>query len=220
LINIPISIETHYAPRMLGAPVQSFDTSMFRMFGQITGDPDFDLLRVVAGADFGLPSPGHTTLTQAPLSMWAVDSFFDITYRIDFVGHPGGALSGRSGSTTATVRFQLPDPLGACCNPNTGACALVNAGACAALGGRFLGSGTSCATVTCVPEGACCIGTVCRVVPRVVCAISGGTYMGDGTSCVCAGGGNPCCPADFNGSGLVSVQDIFDFLAAYFAGCP
>jgi hypothetical protein len=28
------------------------------------------------------------------------------------------------------------------------------------------------------------------------------------------------CPADFNHSGSVSVQDIFDFLAAYFAGCP
>ncbi len=28
------------------------------------------------------------------------------------------------------------------------------------------------------------------------------------------------CPADFNKSGVVSVQDIFDFLAAYFAGCP
>jgi len=27
------------------------------------------------------------------------------------------------------------------------------------------------------------------------------------------------CPADFNGSGVISVQDIFDFLAAYFAGC-
>ncbi len=28
------------------------------------------------------------------------------------------------------------------------------------------------------------------------------------------------CPGDFNDSGAVSVQDIFDFLAAYFAGCP
>jgi hypothetical protein len=25
---------------------------------------------------------------------------------------------------------------------------------------------------------------------------------------------------DFNASGVVSVQDIFDFLAAYFSGCP
>jgi hypothetical protein len=28
------------------------------------------------------------------------------------------------------------------------------------------------------------------------------------------------CPADFNGSGAVTVQDIFDFLAAYFANAP
>jgi len=28
------------------------------------------------------------------------------------------------------------------------------------------------------------------------------------------------CPGDFNNSGSVSVQDIFDFLSAYFAGCP
>jgi hypothetical protein len=28
------------------------------------------------------------------------------------------------------------------------------------------------------------------------------------------------CPADFNNSGQASVQDIFDFLAAYFTGCP
>jgi hypothetical protein len=34
----------------------------------------------------------------------------------------------------------------------------------------------------------------------------------------CTPVGNPC-PADFNGGGL-SVQDIFDFLNAWFAGCP
>lgn len=28
------------------------------------------------------------------------------------------------------------------------------------------------------------------------------------------------CPADYNGSGSITVQDIFDYLAAYFAGCP
>jgi hypothetical protein len=28
------------------------------------------------------------------------------------------------------------------------------------------------------------------------------------------------CPGDFNGSGAVSVQDIFDFLAAYFSNDP
>lgn len=30
----------------------------------------------------------------------------------------------------------------------------------------------------------------------------------------------PCCKADFNGASGVSVQDIFDFLAGWFAGSP
>jgi hypothetical protein len=31
---------------------------------------------------------------------------------------------------------------------------------------------------------------------------------------------NTTCPADFNHAGGLTVQDIFDFLAAWFAGCP
>lgn len=110
--NLPIEIETHVQPRTLGQPVQSFDTDMFRLFGQINmiGDPDFDLLRIVAGTDFGMPSPGHTTLTQLPGGNWNVDSYFDITYRIDFVGAPGGPLAGMSGSTTGTIRMQAGEP--------------------------------------------------------------------------------------------------------------
>lgn len=30
----------------------------------------------------------------------------------------------------------------------------------------------------------------------------------------------PSCPADFNHSGAVTVQDVFDYLTAYFNGCP
>jgi hypothetical protein len=65
--------------------------------------------------------------------------------------------------------------------------------------------------------GACCNGTVCSAVTQAACT---GTFRGVGT--VCGGTGNPgtCCPADFNGAGGVSVQDIFDFLAAYFGGDP
>jgi hypothetical protein len=116
-IFVPVSCEVHSDPRSPGNPVQSFDTDMYRMFGQITGDPDFDLLRIVGGTDFGLPSPGHTTLTALPGGHWAVDSFFDITYRIDFVGAPGGPLAGRSGSTTGTIRMatgSIPHCEGAC----------------------------------------------------------------------------------------------------------
>ena len=64
LLSIPnVPVQTHIGPRNPTDPVQSFDTVMFSMQGQITSDPDFDLLRVTAGNGFGLPSPGHTTLT-------------------------------------------------------------------------------------------------------------------------------------------------------------
>lgn len=111
VLNLPVNGETRSSPRTPGDPVQSFDTEMRRLHGQLpVGDPDFDLLRITAGTDFGLPSPGHTTLTQLPDGNWAVDSFFDITYRIDFVGAPGGPLAGQSGSTTGTIRLENPCP--------------------------------------------------------------------------------------------------------------
>ncbi len=109
LIAIPVAAETHSGPRTPGDAVQSFDTDMFMLQGEIFGDPDFDLLRVTAGTGFGMPSPGHTTLTRegAAGAPFAVDSFFDITYRIDFVGAPGSLLQGMSGSTTGTELFQM-----------------------------------------------------------------------------------------------------------------
>jgi hypothetical protein len=90
--------------------IRSHVTDFEQLQGQITGDPDFDLLRVTAGTNFGMPSPGHTTLTQLPGGNWNVDSFFDITYRIDFVGRAGGPFGGRSGSTTGTIRMQAGEP--------------------------------------------------------------------------------------------------------------
>ena len=112
-----VNAETHTGPRTPGEPVQSFDTEMFRIQGQITGDPDFDLLRVTAGTGFGMPSPGHTTLTRLgpPGSSWNVDSFFDIVYRIDFQGAPGGPFGGMSGSTTGTIRMGTGNPAGTGC---------------------------------------------------------------------------------------------------------
>jgi hypothetical protein len=106
-IVLPMQGETHSAPRVLFAPVQSFATRMQALQGQILGDPDFDLLRITGGNAFGMPSPGHTILTQSGTS-WAVDSFFDITYRIDFVGNNTGTFAGRSGSTTEELkRFDM-----------------------------------------------------------------------------------------------------------------
>jgi hypothetical protein len=110
-VVIPVQCFTHQGPRVPGTSPQSFPTDLFGLQGQLPiGDPDFDLLRITAGTGFGMPSPGHTTLTTLPGGNWNVESFFDITYRIDFVGHPGGPLSGRSGSTTATIRLSQGAP--------------------------------------------------------------------------------------------------------------
>jgi len=112
---VPTNCQSDTAPRTPGDPVQSFDTDMLGIVGQIPpGDPDFDLLRITAGTAFGMPSPGHTTLTQMPGGSWAVDSFFDITYRIDFVGHTPGPLGGMSGSTTGTIRMGAGQPSAGC----------------------------------------------------------------------------------------------------------
>lgn len=69
-----------------------------------------------------------------------------------------------------------------------------------------------------LPQGACCNSTTCGVVSSAAECI-GGTFQGDGTTCS-ADPANPttCCPANFNGTNGLSVQDIFDFLAAYFGG--
>jgi hypothetical protein len=119
LVSINAACETHSGPRMLGAPVQSFPHDLMVLQGQLPpGDPDFDLLRITAGGSFGMPSPGHTTLTRVGTD-WNVDSFFDITYRIDFIGSPGSVLGGRSGSTTATIRMQMGNPGPVSVEPST-----------------------------------------------------------------------------------------------------
>jgi len=124
-LHVQAQCETHVAPRTPGDVVQSFDTQMFQLQGQLPpGDPDFDLLRITAGGGFGMPSPGHTTLTLLSNGNWNVDSFFDITYRIDFIGHPGGPLGGMSGSTTGTIRMgtgqSVPPPPPPCIAADNG----------------------------------------------------------------------------------------------------
>jgi hypothetical protein len=67
--------------------------------------------------------------------------------------------------------------------------------------------------------GACCQGAACTTTTSADCP---GTFLGLGVACAPtgrAGAMNACCRADFNASGVISVQDIFDFLAAYFGGC-
>ena len=112
-IGMVIQVVTQIGPRDISAPVQSFDTEMVSLQGELFGDPDFDFLKVRGGSSLVGPSPGHTTLTQLGANQWNVDSFFDISYEIEFQGAPGSILEGMGGTTNpGTIRMQagLPEP--------------------------------------------------------------------------------------------------------------
>ncbi len=109
---------------------------------------------------------------------------------------------------------QCPQPTGACCATD-GACNIATTAGCS---DSFMGVGSACSPNPCPqPTGACCNGTTCTVATAADCS---GAFVGAGSAC--GGAGNPvaCCPANFNQQGGVTVQDIFDFLAAYFGGQP
>lgn len=111
IITVPLTTEVHAGPRTPGEPVQGFETEMVQLSGAIPpGDPDFDILQITAGSFHGLPSPGHTTLTDNGGGNWSVDSFFDIEYTIDFQGQPGSAIEGFSGTTQGTITMAVGDP--------------------------------------------------------------------------------------------------------------
>lgn len=106
-ITVPADCETHTGRRTLGAPIQDFATDMYKLQGQVIGDPDFALLRVTAGTAFGLPSPGRTTLYDQGNGTYRVESYFDISYTIEFEGAPGGSLEGLGGITQGNTRISL-----------------------------------------------------------------------------------------------------------------
>nr|NQU92918.1 hypothetical protein [Bacteroidota bacterium] len=105
-LQLPVFGEVHTGPRIAGEPVQEFLTLFYQLTGLLYGDPDFCSLNLVAGENYGLPSPGQTILTSNGPESWWVESFFDITYQIEFEGCPGSMLEGFSGITTGTTRIE------------------------------------------------------------------------------------------------------------------
>ena len=113
-------------------------------------------------------------------------------------------------------------PTGTCCVPAS-ICFVTTASDCTTQAGVFAVGGTCEPVDPCIVAvtGACCSGTTCSVIEQANCTGANTRYAGDGTVCNVAGNNiTPCCKADFNQNGSVTVQDIFDFLAAYFSRQP
>ncbi|MCC6320679.1 MAG: matrixin family metalloprotease [Phycisphaerales bacterium] len=118
---------------------------------------------------------------------------------------------------------------GGACSPNP--CAQPTGACCAAGGSCLVTEQSECAgtwmmALSCSPSpcpdamGACCVGTTCTVGSPASCATASGQYQGDASACGQVGNPTTCCPANFNGQSGVTVQDIFDFLTAYFSADP
>ncbi len=109
----------------------------------------------------------------------------------------------------------------ACCNPRSvGLCAAIPVALCQTVGGIPAEAFSTCEPQACneVLVGACCFGAFCTINTQSQCAA--GRFLGFGTVCGQPGSVNPCCPAEFNSSGTATAADIFEFLNAWFAGCP
>jgi len=104
---------------------------------------------------------------------------------------------------------------GACCLADGSCLDLPSEALCDILDGMYEGDATTCATVTCVPFGACCAPDLfCVIATAIECGISGGSYQGDGTACapgICPVAGACCLPDG-------SCGDLVSFLQCAGAG--
>jgi hypothetical protein len=114
-----------------------------------------------------------------------------------------------------------PQP-GFCCDI-AGSCTFTPLNACATSSGSVWTQGGSCAPNPCV--GVCCRGATCNTTfTLATCTVSGLGTAGavfSSAATVCNAGpvsSSPCCYADYNKVGSVTVQDIFDFLSDWFGG--
>lgn len=73
-----------------------------------------------------------------------------------------------------------------------------------------------------ITSGVCCRGVTCTAnVQASACASMNTAFVSGAAACNVAGNRiTPCCRADYNHQSGVSVQDVFDFLTAWFAGDP
>ncbi|MCC6321784.1 MAG: hypothetical protein IT438_10170 [Phycisphaerales bacterium] len=134
-------------------------------------------------------------------------------YTIAYLRDSAGVDVAPTGSTTGYALIRIV-PTGACC-AGDGACTITTASACV---GTYRGNESVCEPTACVVvvTGACCCGANCAITASAACTGPGTAFI-PGGACAPYSATVPCCRGDYNKSGAPpTVQDIFDFLAAYF----
>jgi len=103
VVDVPTTFVVDTAPHPEELQAMSFDTDMNAIEGTATDSTVFSSFHLVGGTSAGYPSPGHTSLIPAEDGSFAVDSTFNIGYRIEFVGARGGPLDGAEGTMESSI---------------------------------------------------------------------------------------------------------------------
>lgn len=194
---------------------------------------------------FRLASPGHRS-SDTDFS-WTI---YSLNYRIhtegtyvlraEAISDPDSYTSFATFTNTGLAPNALPllgaptigasitiTTFGACCAPN-GICSLTSVRSCVspAIHG---GAATACSPNPCTSTamGRCCVGSRCataqdsQACTALADGAAGAVFTLGQVTCNAHGVvATPCCFADYNKTGGVSVQDVFDFLGGWFAGSP
>ncbi len=177
----------------------SFDTRIAVYSG--TGCTDFDTRILACNDDTTCPT-GNGLQSRVTIPVTSGEHY---TIRVGGYNTAAGV-----GQLTITAH---PTATGSCCAAD-GSCLVTTAATCS---DTWTEAGVCSPNPCAQPTGACCSGTACTTTTQAACT---GTFQGVGSACGQAGNPTTCCPANFNDQGGVTVQDIFDFLAAYFANAP
>jgi hypothetical protein len=164
---------------------------------------------------------------------------FDVAWYVVIVGGAAtGACCDAGGACTSAAQAScagsyqgdnsvcMPNPcpqpqVGVCCQSN-GSCAAATPGIpnASCSSGTLVVNGT-CSPNTCPQPGVCCRGATCNAaVSQANCvgdALAGAAFV---AAAACNSGSTsvPCCYADYNKTGGVTVGDIFDYLNSWFGG--
>jgi hypothetical protein len=101
-ITLPANFEVHSAPRR-GTAIETFDTNMYRIQGVGQADAVFEYVRLIGGTANGYPSPGRMTLASTDGNQVEVESFFNVSFRIEYKGAAGGPFAGIEDSVEGSV---------------------------------------------------------------------------------------------------------------------
>jgi hypothetical protein len=170
-----------------------------------------------SGFGSGLGSAGFIANLNRPLG-----SVFSLAVSPGGVLLVGGDFATAGGGASAYFA-RWADCTGSCCQTD-GSCQLAAGSPTATCSSGTLVLGGSCSPNACPqPSGVCCRGATCNASVAAASCVGAGTagafYATSGGVCNTGGStSTPCCYADYNKTGGVTVGDIFDYLNSWFAG--